>query len=89
MKTSTFILIATLSCSVLFNTTVYAKLPDLIPYRKGDLWGYCDSLRNIKIPCKYERAELFSEGLASVKLNGKWEFINKTGQQFTPYYIYT
>lgn len=43
------------------------SLPELIPYRKGDLWGYCDKDKNIKIACQYGYAELFdSFGFAKV-----------------------
>ncbi len=33
------------------------------------------------IPFKYDEAKSFSEGLALVKLNGKWGFIDKTGKE--------
>lgn len=36
------------------------------------------------IPCKYEGAESFSEGLAAVRLNGKWGFIDKEGKVVVP-----
>ena len=34
---------------------------------------------NIVIPAKYDNAWTFSGGLAAVKINGKWGFIDKTG----------
>lgn len=52
----------------------------LIPYRKGDQWGYCDVSKSIVIPIQYEWAEPFSEGLAAVKKNGHFGFINKRGE---------
>ncbi len=36
------------------------------------------------IPCKYDEAGNFSEGLAAVKLDGKWGFIDKTGKEVVP-----
>jgi len=36
------------------------------------------------IPLQYDDASSFCEGLARVKLNGKWGFINKTGEQIVP-----
>ena len=36
------------------------------------------------IPIKYDDAYFFSEGLARVKLNGKWGFINKIGEEVIP-----
>ena len=55
-------------------------LPELIPYRKGDLWGYCDKDKNMKIPCQYSYAELFDTfGLAKVYLpNTSVENYNNT-----------
>ena len=36
------------------------------------------------IPIKYDKAWSFSEGLANVKLNDKWGFIDKTGKEVIP-----
>ncbi len=36
------------------------------------------------VPCKYDGASNFSEGLAPVKLNGKWGFIDKLGNEVVP-----
>jgi hypothetical protein len=36
------------------------------------------------IPVKYEIGHMFSEGLASVKLDGKWGYVDKTGQYAIP-----
>jgi hypothetical protein len=33
------------------------------------------------IPLKYDDAGDFSEGLAPVKLNGRWRFIDKSGKE--------
>ncbi|MDP3284716.1 MAG: WG repeat-containing protein, partial [Desulfobacterales bacterium] len=38
-----------------------AKLPDLIPYRKGTKWGFCDKNKKIVIPCKYDRTMPFNK----------------------------
>ncbi|HMS41832.1 MAG TPA: WG repeat-containing protein [Pyrinomonadaceae bacterium] len=53
----------------------------LIPYRKGDKWGFCDASKNIVIEPKYENAEVFVESLARVELNGKYGFIDKIGNE--------
>lgn len=58
--------------------------PVLIPYRKGDKWGFCDKNKKIFIPCFFEDADRFSEGLAAVKLNDKWGFIDKTRKEIIP-----
>ena len=36
------------------------------------------------IPSKYDKAYIFSEGLAKVELNGKCGYIDKTGKEVTP-----
>ena len=36
------------------------------------------------IPCKYDYAYSFSEGLAGVEINGKWGFIDKRGNEVIP-----
>jgi hypothetical protein len=38
------------------------------------------------IPCKYDKVKsLDNDGIASVKLNGKWGNIDKTGKEVTPF----
>ncbi len=54
---------------------------ELIPYRKGSKWGFCDSEKNILIEPKYDEAYPFVEGMSLVKLNDKHGFINRTGQE--------
>lgn len=46
--------------------------------------GYKDENGNIVIPAKYDEVENFSEGLARVKINGKWGFIDKTDKLVIP-----
>ena len=51
-------------------------------------WRHNDAAQNkhwkMVIPCQFEDARDFSEGLAAVKLNGKWGYINKTGEIIIP-----
>lgn len=56
----------------------------LVPYRKGDKWGYADAQRNIVITPKYNDAQWFSEGLAAVKIGSKWGYVNKQGKLVIP-----
>lgn len=55
----------------------------LIPYRKGAQWGYCDKNKKIVIPLKYEGAWPFHEGVASVEHNDKRGYVDKTGKEIT------
>ncbi len=58
------------------------KLPALIPYRAGDLWGYADSTGKIRIEPKYTVVELFSEaGFAKVANGKQWGLIDKKGNE--------
>ncbi|GAB3640172.1 WG repeat-containing protein [Spirosoma arcticum] len=54
--------------------------PFLIPYRKGDKWGFCDRNKNIVIDCVYFLVEPFEEGLAVVVKNDRYGHIDKKGQ---------
>lgn len=59
-------------------------LPNLIPYRSGKLWGYCDKDKNIKIKCKYHDVTFFNEfGLAQVFIQNP----DNEGRYKNPYLI--
>jgi hypothetical protein len=65
---------------ILHGTSFSQKLPDLIPYRKGELWGYCDSTKRVVIEPRYKSVDLFSEGLARVIIDDKtYSFIDTSG----------
>lgn len=52
---------------------------------EGGAWGYIDKTGKEIIPLKYDDVGVhFSEGLASVKLNGKWGFVDKTDKEVIP-----
>jgi hypothetical protein len=65
---------------------VFAQEPDmsLIPYRKGNLWGYASQDKSIVVTPEYEEANLFYEGFAVVKKGGKYGYINKEGKVVIP-----
>ncbi|MFM6579088.1 MAG: WG repeat-containing protein [Dolichospermum sp.] len=46
----------------------------------GDKWGYINTIGQIVIPCQFDDAMCFSEGLAKVTINGKDHLIDKTGK---------
>lgn len=60
------------------------KVATLIPYRKGDKWGYCDRNKRLVIPVTYDFVDSFSHGLAYVMLNGKYGYIDTNGDMKIP-----
>lgn len=59
---------------------------DLTPIEdpQTHLWGYADSKGLIVIPCEWNDARYFSEGLACVEKNGVYGFIDYTGTLVIP-----
>jgi hypothetical protein len=74
-----------------FTIPTFAQTPDitLIPYRKGDLWGYATPDKTIIINPEYQEAQLFYEGFAAVKKGGKFGYINKEGKVVIPFKFFT
>ncbi|HTF02398.1 MAG TPA: WG repeat-containing protein, partial [Bacteroidia bacterium] len=66
-------------------TVLEARLPDLIPYRKGDLWGYVDSTKKIIIEPVYDNVEFFEFGRAVVQKKGKQGVIDPSGKTVIPF----
>lgn len=48
----------------------------LIPYRKGNKWGFCNENKNILIEPRYDVVYKFSEGLSLVVANERRGYIN-------------
>ena len=46
----------------------------------GGKWGYVNSRGELAIPCKYDGAEWFCEGLAKIKKDGRELFINRNDE---------
>lgn len=79
---------------IVLVSIVNAQTEKLIPYRSGELWGYCTPEKKIVIAPKYEFANWFSEGLALVAngcdedcydvYDGKWGFIDEKGNEVIP-----
>lgn len=68
------------------NTTESNSLQSeiLIPYRKGEFWGYCNKKKEIIIPCQYHDAIPFKNNIAWVCIKNKWGTIDITGKEITP-----
>ncbi len=73
-------------CILILSLNSIAQTIDysLVPFRKGDKWGYADGQKNILINPGYDDAQWFSEGLAAVKVGTKWGYINKQGKLVIP-----
>jgi uncharacterized protein (TIGR02145 family) len=53
----------------------------LVPYSDGSKWGFRDAGMNITLSAQYDDVLPFAEGLAAVKANGKWGYINQDGEE--------
>lgn len=53
---------------------------NLVPYRKGEKWGYSNFNKKLVIDCLYDKAEPFLEERAVVQKNGLWGVINPKGE---------
>lgn len=51
----------------------------LIPYRKGNCWGYADPQGKIVVEPQFEAAGLLRLGRARVCLNGRYGYVNRFG----------
>lgn len=77
---SFMIFIILLSSKVLFSQEEL-----LIPYYENGRWGFCDKNKNIIIPCQYQEASFFYNGLAPVVKDYKYGYIDKKGNVIVPF----
>lgn len=72
--------------TLFISTISFAQETDmsLIPYRQGNKWGYATADKKIVITPKYDEANWFSNGLASVKSGSKYGYINREGKLVIP-----
>lgn len=56
-------------------------LPDLLPVKEGNLWGYKNWQNEWVIEPQYHAAFEFSDGIATVRLDGYYQFIDENGQR--------
>ena len=70
--------------SIAFRTDL--KLPDLIPYRVGDQWGYCDKNKNIIISPQFTSVALPDGGdRLIINKNGLYGLTDRFGNKIVPY----
>ena len=56
----------------------------LAPAIRDGRWGYVDRERNVVIPFQFKYAGPFDQGMARVRVNDKFFFINEKGTRVTP-----
>ena len=64
---------------IVTNKLLALAEPQLIPYRKGDKWGFCTPDKKIVIECIYDDANPFIDGVARVYINEEHVRIDKKG----------
>lgn len=65
----------------LFPTLIFSQdFPDLIPYKKGNLWGFAAKDGTLQIDAKYDKVEFYGNGRAKVWKDKKQGFINPQGE---------
>lgn len=85
IKKNLLLLVFLLNLKISFSQA----LPDLIPYREGKKWGYCDSTGKVIIMPSYDAAHLFNGQFAIVMLGYKYGLINRKGDEvIKPQYKY-
>lgn len=55
--------------------------PILIPYRKGDKWGFCDTKKVFLVEPIYDQVEVFREDMAKIKKGNSQGFIDRSGNE--------
>jgi serine/threonine protein kinase len=68
------------------RTNPFSTAAPPTPVQLGNKWGYQDQAGNNITVTLFEAARKFSEGLAAVKLNGRWGFISQTGVTAVEFY---
>lgn len=69
--------------ALLFFSSI-SQSQELIPYRKGDSWGFSTKDKNMIIPVVYDNAWPFKNGVAKVEMKGKQGIIDTTGKIVIP-----
>lgn len=70
----------------IFSLSAYAQDKEiLIPYKKGNLWGFADTTGNIRVKPQFDSVDFFDRNnLAKVIKNNLTGFIDKTGNVLVP-----
>jgi hypothetical protein len=84
IMTKSFIFFCLIILTILGSSPMNAQTT-LVPFVKGNKYGYKDGTGKVVIKSKYEKANPFIEGFASVKFNKKWGFIDSKGKEITTF----
>ncbi len=57
------------------------SIEPIIPYRRGNKWGFCTTDKRLVVDYFYDKVLPFSEGLAAVNKKGKWGYIGESGAE--------
>src|SRR5687767_5219182 len=79
-----FIFFSVIILTVLDCTQINAQ-SNLVPFLKGNKYGFKNDAGKVVIKNKYEQVNPFQEGFASVKFNKKWGFVDTTGKEITEF----
>lgn len=71
-----------ISLFLLAGSLCSQALPELIPFRKGDKWGYVDSTKKIIVPCRFTKVTQQERGYGLVFNGDKYGFVDSTGRIF-------
>jgi hypothetical protein len=75
--------------TILRFDTVYYQSDNLLMYKKGDGYGYCDTIGNVKISHQYDTITAWHNNVAAIRMKKKWGYVNKREQMIVqPYYTY-
>jgi len=66
------------------TTDLQSTPPTLVPFRKGDKWGYADQRQRLVLPLQYDEAGPFVDGVAWVRQGELFGYINSGGSLLTP-----
>ncbi len=84
MRSATFILSISL---ILFSCTIQEhdqKKRPLFPIKEYGRWGFIDDTGAKVVPCKFDYAYPFMEGMAAIQVDSLWGFIDETGEVVIP-----
>lgn len=67
----------------------HAQLPARIPYREGQLWGFCDSTARVLIAPQYDHVDFFDGPVTRVSKDKKYGVIDSLGNTLIPLNFYS